>query len=407
MGFYDLGLLVYSGIDLGFPSVNLCVGVLAAISVRSLKISKKIFFLSCVLFLLIVWGVASPYFLGYQSFLYSVIAAKQFMYFLFMWYVIVKKSHIDEMVILRFAKWLGVYLAVVSIFYAVLNIGPPFYSMMGGQDRVAYSGSLSIFRVYFPTYISLSIFIFYAEWSERRITGRSFLIWTVVLYCGVLLSGYLALSLTTALGIGILFSLDGHTRRQIIQNLIVRPFMIALIGVVVVFSSETLRSSVEQKMTSVLAGTDVALTSRDRYNEFRWRAIDERPLLGYGFLHKSSTLTADIGMNANNRFMESLGVIDSGYVDLLTRFGYLGTTVYLAAFGLFLLRIFKAGAKDNVLTFAMAIFLFQYYAINYTWSVFSYAHGIIPMSLALFLILSCREKKSAEQKFSELSRSTS
>ena len=94
--------------------------------------------------------------------------------------------------------------------------------------------------------------------------------------------------------------------------------------------------------------------------------------------------------------MQSLSVIDSGYVDLLTKYGVIITLLYLFLFSKIIIVPFhkKNRVKNkNDRMINMATYLSQYYIVNLTWSVFTFAHGIVPMSLAIFILYKDNLKK--------------
>ena len=90
--------------------------------------------------------------------------------------------------------------------------------------------------------------------------------------------------------------------------------------------------------------------------------------------------------------MERFTVIDSGYVDLLIKFGYLGTVLIILVFVVYYSQGFFAPYK-NPLSLSMSIFLIFYVFINYTWSVFTFAHGIVPAVIAFHLLLTSNENR--------------
>jgi hypothetical protein len=115
--------------------------------------------------------------------------------------------------------------------------------------------------------------------------------------------------------------------------------------------------------------------ARAIYNVERFELIFQKPLQGYGFLHKSAF---DLG---DHVYTESLSFIDSGYVDLLGKFGFIGMILYLL---IVTIPFFKV--KSDILVASIKIFFLQYFLINITWSVFSFIIGTISLSIAIFLI---------------------
>ena len=77
------------------------------------------------------------------------------------------------------------------------------------------------------------------------------------------------------------------------------------------------------KVNSIMYSEDLALQTRDLYNAFRWDAINAEPVFGYGYIHQSSQLMVQFKLVAgDSAFMERFTVVDSGYVDLLIKYGY-------------------------------------------------------------------------------------
>jgi hypothetical protein len=398
LGFFDMGVFLYNGADVGFFSVNMLVLVLSLVSIKSRRIPRAIFPLSFVLAMLVAWGVSGPYIYGYQSIFLSIIGAKQFLYLSFLLYLMINRTRIDISEVLKYTKYLGVYLSACYIFDSVFGVSPQYYQILNLNSywyqgyMHAYESVGSGIRVFFPTYISIALFIFCADWLDHRLSSVHFLSVGIFLLIGLLLSGYFALSMTTVTAVVAVFFIYGKKQGVNLKSIVLRASMILLASFLLLSISETMRNTTIDKLNSVILGTNSALVTRDRYNEFRWKAIDERPILGYGFLHKSAPVMSEIGERGSNRFMESLGVIDSGYVDLLTRFGYVGTIFYLLAFSFLLLKIFLNISEVGALGFSMGVFLAQYYLVNVTWSVFSFSHGLIPMSLAIIFVFSSKQK---------------
>ena len=50
------------------------------------------------------------------------------------------------------------------------------------------------------------------------------------------------------------------------------------------------------------------------------------------------------------------------------------------------------------MTLAMSLYLVQYLFINYTWSVYTFSHGIIPGAIAFFIIIMYQDYKIEDYK---------
>jgi len=108
-----------------------------------------------------------------------------------------------------------------------------------------------------------------------------------------------------------------------------------------------------------------------------------------GFVHKTAPIMKKFESKYKSRFTEKFDVIDSGYVDMLVRFGYGGMYMFLVIFTLYIYNVFRQ-ENPNPYALVAAAYLVQYYPMNYTWSVFTFSHGIIPMSVAFFMIYNFR-----------------
>jgi O-antigen ligase len=161
-----------------------------------------------------------------------------------------------------------------------------------------------------------------------------------------------------------------------------------LISLTLYFIYPKIENIIFNSIDDIITGKDVALSSRYIYNEFRWDAIKERPMFGYGFIHKDASVTKSVRLIDDNRFAEKFGVIDSGYIDLLIKYGYIGMTLYLILWAKNFIPIILKPSKYRLLQIGMSLYLLQYFLVNYTWSVFSFAHGLVPAFIALYLIKS-------------------
>ena len=135
-----------------------------------------------------------------------------------------------------------------------------------------------------------------------------------------------------------------------------------------------------------------ALMTRNEFNEFRWDLIQKNQWFGYGFLDKSSEIVKS--HSSSSVYAETFSFIDAGYIDLLGRFGWIIMLVFL----LYPLKYLLSSIKDKEL-FPFSMFIVQFFCVNYTWAVFSFPMGIIPLSITYAFIA---KKISNGKKTSEL-----
>ena len=81
--------------------------------------------------------------------------------------------------------------------------------------------------------------------------------------------------------------------------------------------------------------------------------------------------------------MRTFTFIDSGYTDMMGKFGLIGTILFL----LIPISIFIKGF-NNKKNINCVLFILQLLAVNATWSVFTYQMGIILLAIAYSFIFS-------------------
>jgi O-antigen ligase len=302
-------------------------------------------------------------------------------------YLLVYYDNIDVNQLIKFVKWESIYFTInYCLFFVVPAIIPPFYS------------EASHVRTFFPTYISLAIFLYLIE--IKMSDKKSFKTYAIVvfLFLGLIFATHSALTIMTLFcTVLYLFIYDEnlHVKKDTIIKLTgIGIFAIALALLFV----NGLYQGIIDKVNSILYSEDLALQTRDLYNKFRWDAIKDEPIFGYGYIHQSSSLMTQFKLVAgDSAFMERFTVVDSGYVDLLIKYGYLGTAIML----FILCRYFMFGffkKYKNHITLAMSLYLIQYLFINYTWSVYTFSHGIIPGAIAFYLIIMYQDYKIEDGK---------
>ena len=383
LGFFDVeGVFVFGGIGVGTPTINIIALFTGLFSRGISKISKYALKFILIFLLFILYGILYPIILNFESASQAIIASKGFWSIFLLIYMIRKQHYININKIINAVQFIGVFLSLVYIIYLITGWGPPYYLF----NRETTGGYL---RGFYPTYISLAIFFYYLEWQQQKLNNMKFIIIFIVLLIGMLLAGHFALLLGTLLSLGIFYTFYSNYKISG-GSIIKKVFLIFSILFLILISSAELRNRIDKSISLIVSGTDIALASRDIYNQFRWEAIEKRPLFGYGFINPLASVMSEVDYNKNNAFMRELSVIDSGYVDLLIRFGYVGIFFYLMLWGHMVFKVLFNYRKFQFIQAAMAFYIGQYFLINYTWSLFSYPHGLIPAFIAIFFILNKR-----------------
>lgn len=376
LGFFDISeTFVIGGNGLGFPMLNIITIIAVFFSYAWYKIAKKDFYFILSFLLVLIGGIIYPVYLGLESLQQAIISSKELWVIFFFIYLVSYKNILNIDLILKYMKFIGLYISAIYIIYVITGFAPPSYIT---ENYV---------RTFFPTFMSITLFIYYVDYQENKISKSKFIYIMLFLIVGIILAEHLALVIGTIFS---LLVLNFFYKRNTFSfsSFIIKSIIFVSLLFIILISSEKLRNNVFDTITAATSGTDVALSSREIYNKFRWKAIEDKPYFGYGFVHKSAPITKKYTRIKDNIYAESFGVIDSGYVDMLIKFGYLGTFFYLLIWALYILKPLINPTKHTLIQLAMAVYILQYYLISYTWSVFTYSHGLVPAFFALSLIIS-------------------
>lgn len=380
LGFFDISeAFIIGGTGLGFPMLNIITIITVFFSTNWHKITKEHLYFILFFLLILIGGIIYPIYLGLESLQQAIISSKELWVIFFFIYLVSYKNSLNIDLILKSIKLIGLYISLVYIIYIITGFAPPSYII---ENYV---------KAFFPTFMSLSLFIYFVDYQENKISKIKFLYIFLFLITGIILALHLSLVIGTVFSLFLINFLYKNNKFSF-SNFLTKLIIFLSILFIILVSSQNLRYNVFSTIEAIIYGKDSALSSRDIYNEFRWKAIEKRPYFGYGFIHKSAPITKKFNKIKNNRFAESFGVIDSGYVDMLIKFGYLGTFFYLLLWGKYILKPLFNPTKNTFIQLAMAAYILQYYLISYTWSVFTFSHGLIPAFIALFLITTKDER---------------
>ncbi|OEK07760.1 hypothetical protein A8C32_14810 [Flavivirga aquatica] len=375
LGFIDPASFIIGSIEIGYFGLNTIAIISVFFQKKWFLIPKKTQWFIYLILLMLAYGIIKPFLDNNSSIFHAFVASKEtWFYFLFL-YLVVYRYSINNKLLLNTLKLIGIYLSLVYIIGKIsLQLVPPVYN------------NETFVRTFFPTYISLAVFIYAIRIKYSIIKNIKDRILILILFLGLFLAAHLSLTIMTLAGF-LLYKYIYDKKLRLNIFFISRFIFITFFGVSLTLLAITdLYEKVTHDVNAIISGEDNALNSRDIYNEFRWKAIEKQKESGYGFIHQSSNFMKNIKISGNNRFMERFTVIDSGYVDLLIKFGTIGTTIIIIILVLYYSQGFFNTYK-NPLSLAMSIYLMQYLFINYTWSVFTFAHGIIPGVLAFHLSL--------------------
>jgi len=375
LGFVDIEqMFVFGGTGLGMPSLNSVTFLTAFIQYTKKKVPWKYhLFIFCFL-LFFLYGIILPVFLNYESIYQAFITSKESWTISLLLYLASYRKTLNERLIITCIKNIGLYLTFLYLFFIITSISPPCYYASG------------VFKAFYPTYISFALFLLHYDFQIGLVKFKKMILLSIFLFIGLMTAGHFSLVIGTATSLIIYYCVYKNSNFSV-KRLFIRTIIIIYSFLLLFFSSNDFRETITTQVTIIATGEDDALKSRDSYNLFRLNAIADRPLTGYGFIHKSAPITKKYQINQNNRFSERFSVIDSGYIDLLIKFGSIGTSLYLLFWGYMIYKVLKNSTKHNPLQLLMAFYILQYFPVNFTWSVLTYSHGLVPAFIATYFIL--------------------
>ncbi|MCM8568752.1 hypothetical protein NE848_05145 [Gramella jeungdoensis] len=310
------------------------------------------FFLN-VTSLLYLFGIIYPVIGGSSSIIQSIIASKEFSGIFLAHYLFSYQFKFSLEFLKKLLNFVGYGLSIILALVILWNFIPPEYVKAGSYIEYDY-----------PTILSLFLFVKVNNsftFKQKLLSALLIIVWVL----GMMREGHSAIMLTTLLGLTVLLFNIPLVRLAGKFKWIILSIICALFTL--------LFFSVDSQLNEILETP--SFKARSVYNIERLELIKEQPVQGYGFLHKSA-----LDLEGDNPYMESLAFIDSGYIDLLGKFGFLGMLIYFTAI---LLPIYKGYNDYKVI--GLKLFILQYFIVSITWSVFTFSIGIIAIALAIFL----------------------
>jgi hypothetical protein len=272
----------------------------------------------------------------------------------------------------------GLVLALLVVAYRVTGWAMPYYDVVSVGDRAEG------FYFFTATYIYLAYVLALGVWYDRRRPP----IWCVVLggplFLGLVLQGHQSLAVAgTMLTVALPFV--GDVKRATFRRLATSACLtVVVIGIGLGYprSPTMLSNDVRDQLTY----REGSLGSRITYNYFRIAAWRTRPLLGFGLLDEQTSLGQRMTSESTSRFTDTVGTVDAGYVDLLVRFGVLGSLAYLIGLARTILIAGREGGSGATRD-ALVLFLFSMFGVNLVWSALTYSHGLVGVVLGIHLLL--------------------
>ena len=389
-----LGFVNFSYIEIrGMFNVMFYLNVVTIISIiitmsQERRVDTKDFRFPFAIAALTAFGMLYPVFLGYSGIISSVTDGKDFLCYSFLGYLLIHRKDITTESIYRVITFIGISLSVIMIISSTTGLSPAGYEAV--NEELGNKGGI---HIYYSTFISLAIFLQLTRFIRQEKSFKDGLM-VLILFFGALLQPHRSLffSILPASAFLIFYKTKTNFKLQMIFCLIAVLFGMRL------FLDRNLVTETFIEPINELLQQEGSMASRRVINSFRWDEIANRPLLGYGFIDESSKLGDDFKYVSNTRYNQTLGTVDSGYIDSLIRFGIVGTILLLSLYIYIIVIPFRRGQYKRPEMLAAGLFLGSYFIVSLTWSVFTYIHGIIPACAAVYLILVGQNYETADSE---------
>lgn len=305
-----------------------------------------------VLALFYLYGLMKPVVDGHQGWMLSVKSSKSVTAYFFLFYVLAFCRRLDWNKIFCFLTCLSLYYAILYIVNrAGLPLRPPLY-VKGSFIQCPYDSFLLLAFCY--------------QLAHADVYGLKHGLVLAFLWTGICMGGYFSLAVVSlCIGLGVwLYRSVRHP--EVMVLLTGGLFLLLVYG-----------WYIDAFLMELWQGQQSALDSRGYYNEFRWALIAQEFWGGYGFLSRDTRIVSLNALSDRSSYMSGLSFVDAGYVDLMGRFGLIGTLLFLLV-PLYFVR----NTSWNRKTLPFVAMVVSFYFVNITWSVFSFPQGIIVLALA-------------------------
>jgi hypothetical protein len=324
--------------------------------------------------LFFLFGLFYPIYNGWSHLAASLTDGKDFISILLLPYLLTHRS-ITNSFIKALIMYISIYLGTLCLLYSIFNIFPT------GYEPVGYLEDDGI-HIRYSTIILISTLITYADLRDKFTTNQ--LILFIILFFFLIIQPHNSVALAAILIISI------HYLYNLKLSYSMKLFDIgfatsASIGLLMIGFFPILQNMIYNLYIDItqLSG---GLGSRISTNFFRYEYFLEEPIFGYGFINESSALGSPINDAALSNFTQTLGVVDSGIVDIAMRFGLTGLLFWLATI---LIALRNLGRDFLIFKLILTTFVIA----SLTWSVFTYSFGIVIISVAYALSVRLHSSK--------------
>jgi hypothetical protein len=376
--FLTLYLVVYSGflgsvenIIYDFITIQNCLlmlnfsALLGAIYLNNsaAKLYSEEKLLLQVYFILFLLGIYFGVTRGGGTLANSIVDGKEFFTCGFLYYCFVLKNKWSTCLFFyKLTLAFALYLSALMIVHLMTGLYLPGYGPVDPNDSSNIGNGI---HIRYPLIIAIHSII-----QVHKLIGDNFsckrIVVVVILMLGVILQPRSSILISSLFVLFIILCKRKNTLSGIRVKLLFISILFVMSPILYVKMGEKISNTLEQTLQGGGPAFTRLLIGVNRIDE-----IAKKPILGSGFVHKDSTLGIEIEHKSTTVHNERLSTVDSGYMDLLVRFGVIGGGLLLFSF----ISYCKLSVNRNH-NYFIFLFLFTYLLMSLTWSVLTYGFGI-------------------------------
>lgn len=383
--------------SIGIPNLLFCLNFILLIlssyfiCFRKNKLARTPYTLALLFWL---YGLIYPFVTEDSDLINSLTDGKDMLAYFLVSYLISVRRRINHSAVIKLVVVSGSILSVITLVFITTGIHPPEYAPVSGAGDV-----LKGLHTRFASLIALALIVVFGASLKTRITPTSFfLILLFVLALG--LQGHRAIFLCT---LTVLLLTPLFLNQQALRIRLLMSYMIgSLLLTMIAFNH--IDNYIVKPVTEIINQDGGSFIGRATYDAQRWNYIYQSPLMGYGFINEESKLGLEFGENSTSRFSSTMGSVDSGYVDILIRFGIVGLLIMSVIYFQLIPYLYRRLNTSNALLISLVLYILSMFGTNITWSVFTYIFGIVPISLAYFFVLHEVEISNVRKPLADVSR---
>lgn len=334
------------------------------------------------------FGVIYPVINGHSGIVYAITDGQEVTTYALLAYLLVNRSKFGYAYIERVFGVLGVLLSIIIIYGRIAQHPLPAYDLLS-KDTPRQG-----LRVYHEIYIYFGFILIIARGLWTRFSQTD-VVSLLIMFFGLAFQGHRSIFLSAVGTVGLFAIYTGQIRTQI--KMYFGAALFGTLGLIFV-GFEGFRNLLVSPVQEIL-NQQGAIEARFRLNAIRWSYFVDRPWFGYGFIDNKSSLGQELVAKANSPHAKLMGTIDAGYIDLLTRFGIVGTVGFLLSYIPFIKKALSD--RSRYILVMTGLYILSLYIVSITWSPFTYEFGIVPISFAIFLITKYRNKLITAKRISE------